>query len=99
MHAPTGPYLLQAYLCERVLREGDGVATLVRIVDLINHREVGLGPRSSVLTDRSIESELPGHNIGRRRFAGHHEQPLRIRGERQIALCEVRGQPEEISHE
>ena len=39
-----GPYVQVAALCERVLREGDGVISLIRIVDRINHTERGPDP-------------------------------------------------------
>ena len=39
-----GPYIQVAALCERVLREGDGVMSLIRIVDVINHSEQGPDP-------------------------------------------------------
>ena len=42
MDAPTGPYLIVACLCEKVLIEQDGVNSLVRIVDQITHH--GSGP-------------------------------------------------------
>jgi len=34
-----GPYLQLATFCERVLHEADGVISLIRIVDVINHVE------------------------------------------------------------
>lgn len=36
-----GPYVQVAALCERVLREADGVISLIRIVDRITHEERG----------------------------------------------------------
>ena len=36
-----GPYIQVAALCERVLQEGDGVLSLIRIIDVINHTERG----------------------------------------------------------
>lgn len=33
--SPGGPYLAMALLCEKVLREADGVLSLIRIVDRI----------------------------------------------------------------
>jgi hypothetical protein len=36
-----GPYLKTAVLCERVLREADGVSSLIRIVDRIIHTRTG----------------------------------------------------------
>ena len=39
-----GPYVQVAAFCERVLREGDGVLSLIRIVDVITHTEHGPDP-------------------------------------------------------
>jgi hypothetical protein len=39
-----GPYVQLAVFCERVLREGDGVLSLIRIVDVITHTERGPNP-------------------------------------------------------
>ncbi len=39
----TGPYLKAAFFCERVLREQDGVLSLIRIVDRLNVVSQGLG--------------------------------------------------------
>ena len=39
-----GPYIQVAALCERVLREGDGVASLIRIIDTVTHTERGPSP-------------------------------------------------------
>ena len=36
-----GPFLSAAFLCEKVLIEGDGVTSAIRIVDRINHGVVG----------------------------------------------------------
>lgn len=36
-----GPYIQIAAFCERVLREADGVVSLIRIVDRITHTEMG----------------------------------------------------------
>ncbi len=44
MDAPTGPYLIQACLCEKVINEVDGVVSLIRIVDRITHGESGPNP-------------------------------------------------------
>lgn len=34
-----GPYIQTAVFCERVLREADGVLSLIRVVDIITHAE------------------------------------------------------------
>lgn len=39
-----GPYVQLALFCERVLREADGVISLIRIVDIITHPEHGPNP-------------------------------------------------------
>lgn len=39
-----GPYVQVAAFCERVMEEKDGVLSLIRIVDLINHTESGADP-------------------------------------------------------
>ena len=39
-----GPYVQVATLCERVLREADGVISLIRIVDRVTHTERGSNP-------------------------------------------------------
>jgi hypothetical protein len=39
-----GPYIQLAAFCERVLREGDGVLSLIRVVDIIMHPERGTNP-------------------------------------------------------
>ena len=37
----TGPYLVAAQLCERVLTEADGVKSVIRIVDRISRQQFG----------------------------------------------------------
>jgi len=32
---PTGPYLQAALFCERVLKEGDGVLSIIRVIDRV----------------------------------------------------------------
>ena len=39
-----GPYVQVAAFCERVLREADGVLSLIRIVDVVTHAERGPDP-------------------------------------------------------
>jgi hypothetical protein len=38
---PQGPYLQMAIICERVLREQDGVLSVIRIIDRLTHTIVG----------------------------------------------------------
>ena len=46
IHNPfeRGPYVQLAAFCERTLREGDGVLSLIRVVDVITHSERGSNP-------------------------------------------------------
>ena len=39
-----GPYVQLAAFCERVLREADGVVSLIRVIDRITHTERGPNP-------------------------------------------------------
>lgn len=39
-----GPYVQIAAFCERVLREADGVLSLIRVIDIITHTERGPDP-------------------------------------------------------
>lgn len=39
-----GPYVQVAAFCERVLREADGVISLIRVVDVVTHSERGADP-------------------------------------------------------
>ena len=40
----TGPYVQVAAFCEKVLREADGVVSLIRVIDVITHSERGANP-------------------------------------------------------
>lgn len=37
----TGPHLIMAVLCEKVLQEGDGVLSVIRIIDQLTQTSVG----------------------------------------------------------
>ena len=39
-----GPYIQVAAFCERVLREVDGVVSLIRVIDTVSHTERGIDP-------------------------------------------------------
>ena len=47
-----GPYVQVAALCEQVLREADGVLSLIRIIDVITHTERGADPPREMPTVR-----------------------------------------------
>lgn len=44
MAVETGPFIQVACFCEMVLREGSGVASLIRIIDTIHHEVRGSEP-------------------------------------------------------
>lgn len=41
---PGGPHVNAALLCEKVLQEGDGVLSLIRVVDRLTHAVTGEDP-------------------------------------------------------
>lgn len=47
-----GPYVQVAAFCERLLREADGVVSLIRVVDVITHQEGGTDPPREMPTFR-----------------------------------------------
>lgn len=57
MSLDTGPYLQYAVLCERVLREADGVLSLIRIVDRVT---VTVLPPGSVPSEVVLPPPLVG---------------------------------------
>lgn len=85
----TGPYIQAACFCERVLTEGDGVASLIRIVDRITHSQQGPEPPEQ-MPPISFPLKLvlmlkPGRATGRANLRivpenpdGSTEQPLEL---------------------
>ena len=43
-----GPYLSAAFLCEKILQEGDGVKSAIRIVDRVTHTVTGPEPPTTM---------------------------------------------------
>lgn len=41
---PRGPYVQAGLICEKVLQEGDGVASLIRVIDRLHVTAVGPAP-------------------------------------------------------
>ena len=74
-----GPYVQVAALVERVLREADGVITLVRLIDVINHQERGPAPPADMPEIRFpltlMISLKPGRARGRHAISITPEMP------------------------
>jgi len=77
----TGPYLVAAVLCERVIQENDGVLTFIRIIDKITATAAGPSP---VVPDRMPPVPVnltlaivlrPGEARGRHRVTVRPEAP------------------------
>ena len=66
-----GPYIQVAAFCERVLREADGVISLIRVVDVVTHTERGPSPPRDMPTIRYPLTLVLTLKSGRTR--GRHE--------------------------
>lgn len=82
----TGPYLATAVLCEKVLREADGVVSLIRIVDRLVVSTSG--PVPALPTQWAVQSELtlfiafkPGAALGKEQVVVQVERPDGIRSQ------------------
>lgn len=80
----SGPYLATAVLCEKVLRESDGVVSLIRIVDRIVVSTSG--PVPELPAQWAVQSELtlfvafkPGAALGKEQVVIQIERPDGIR--------------------
>ena len=76
-----GPYLKTAVFCEHVLREVDGVPSLIRIVDRITHTRTG--------PDAPVEMPPVSHNL--RAFISLASGEMRGSSEIKIELEEPSG--------
>ena len=66
-----GPFVQVAAFCERVLRETDGVLSLIRIVDVITHKEGGENPPRDMPPFRfPLSPNPPMDRDGRREDSG-----------------------------
>lgn len=79
----TGPYLKMACFCERVLREVDGVVTMVRVIDRLTHTESkpdAPAEMPSVTYEMKLVVMLiPGQALGRHELKIERELPSGIR--------------------
>lgn len=74
-----GPYVQVAAFCERVLREADGVLSLIRVVDVVTHTERGPNPPRDMPEMRYplnlVISLKPGRSRGRHDLTIIPEKP------------------------
>ena len=93
MDTPQGPYLLVAALCEKVLHEQDGVASLIRVVDTVSHREIGPdAPEVMPLVTYPLYLLLtikPGRALGRHQLIVHMRGPDRSEERRVGKECRL----------
>lgn len=79
----TGPYLKLACFCTQVLREADGVATLVRIIDRLTHTEAKPDAPAEMppvtYEMKLIIMLIPGKAIGRHELKIERELPSGIK--------------------
>ena len=79
----TGPHLKMACFCERVLREVDGVATLVRVIDRLTHTESkpDAPPEMPPVTYamKLVIMLIPGQALGRHDLKVERELPSGIK--------------------
>jgi hypothetical protein len=76
---PKGPYVKAAFFCERVLKEGDGVTSFIRVIDKLMQTAAGpsvpdsLPPITFGMT--GVIMLNPGDAIGRHEFSIIMEPP------------------------
>ena len=83
MEFEEGPYLKMACFCERVLREADGVATLVRVINRLTHTAAG-SEAPAEMPPVTYEMKLvimlvSGRALGRHELKIERELPSGIR--------------------
>lgn len=91
-----GPYLQVACFCEKVLREGDGVASLIRVIDTITHTAAGNPPPDQmpavVFPMQLVLMFKPGNARGRSELRIVGETPSGIKEEPVIAHIHFEGE-------
>ena len=85
----TGPYLKMACFCEGVLRETDGVVSMIRVIDRLIHTESkpDAPPEMPLVTYKMklVIMLIPGKALGRHELKVERELPSGIR-DKPIAL-------------
>lgn len=79
----TGPYLKMACFCERLLREADGVTSVIRVIDRLTHTEAkpdAPEEMPSVTYEMKLVTMLiPGSALGRHDLKIERELPSGLR--------------------
>lgn len=91
----TGPYLKMACFCEHVLREMDGVTTIVRIIDRLTHTE-SKPDAPTEMPPVKYEMKLiimlvPGSALGRHEVKIERELPSGIRDKPVTVTVQMEG--------
>ena len=85
----TGPFLKVACFCERVLREADGVVTVVRVIDRLTHTEAKPDAPAEMppvtYEMKLVIMLIPAKALGRHELKVERELPSGIR-EKPIAM-------------
>ena len=85
----TGPYLKMACFCERVLREVDGVATIVRVIDRLIHTDAKPDAPAEMppvtYEMRLVIMLIAGSALGRHEIKVERELPSGVR-EKPVAM-------------
>jgi hypothetical protein len=83
-----GPYLVAAFLCEKILVEQDGVKSAIRIIDRIQRRAVGPNPPEEMEPFNYNISMFVRFKSGSARGSGQLQiQPIKPSGEALTALA------------
>ncbi len=91
----TGPYLKMACFCERVLREVDGVVTVVRVIDRLTHTE-SKPDAPSEMPPVTYEMKLvimliPAKALGRHEIKVERELPSGIKDKPMAVTVQMEG--------
>jgi len=85
----TGPYLKMACFCERMLREADGVASVIRVIDRLIHTEAKPDAPAEMppvtYEMKLVIMLIPGSALGRHELKIERELPSGLR-EKPIAI-------------
>lgn len=95
MEFKEGPYLKVACFCERILREADGVATLVRVIDRLTHTAAGPDAPAEMpavtYEMKLVIMLISGRALGRHELKIERELPSGIRDEPIAVTVQMEG--------
>lgn len=91
----TGPYLKMACFCERVLREADGVASVIRVIDRLIHTEAKPDAPAEMppvtYEMKLVIMLIPGSALGRHDLKIERELPSGIRDKPIVITVQLEG--------